>query len=326
MRAVERSAVLLWCGVALFVGALVLDTWRAGAFFLRQAMLVSAVLFVLGLVGLIVAVARAPEGARRFSPVSLLLTALAIVVVVEGAGFVVLARKGYSADVGQFVRIREQHPFGPAQFDRGADSAILMTLTHGSGIAVERTMYPLDVTPSQAQLVAAEQLIEHSRHNAARFADYQADRATLGYTVAAAELAGDDTPSIEHLLNPEYMKDDRLVDPERPEGLVFQTLRSGEKKLVAIMYMTRPGQHGPQVGGPLTRWHWHPWSPACLDKFGILVEKRVNGRCRKGLSEGPTSEMLHVWLVDQAFGAFSHLMGAPGEGAPATMQDHSMHH
>lgn len=327
MRAFERSAILVASGITLLTTALMLDTWRAGRFHVGWSLLGSAVLVGLGLVGLLVAAFRTPaEPSRRDSRPALVIAALLALVIGQFAGFAVLASKGYSSVVGQFVRIRQQQPFGPAQFDRGPDGAIHMTLTHGSGVAVERTMYPLDLSPSAEHIAAAAHLVRISREAATQFSDFETARTILGFSVESAALEGDDDPSVEHLVNPHNMMDDKLLDPNYPESLVFRFLPTGEKQLVAIMYMTRPGQHGPQVGGPLTRWHWHPTAPGCMDEFGVVRARKVNDRCAAGLSGGPTSEMIHVWLVEHSMGVFSHLMGASGVGGAGAAGGHEGHH
>lgn len=327
MASEGRSALTILSGLAIMVCALLLDTWRAGAFQLRWALLASAVLVTIGVVDLVVAAMRASAAAgRRVSPEVLTSGALMAVILVALVGFGVLERQGLSPNLGQFLRIREHQPFGPAQFSRASDGAIHMAMKHGSGVAVERTMYPLDVTPNANELVAAQRLVESTRQAASQFADFERARTEQGFSIAAAELEGDDTPTLEHLVNPQNMMDDKLLDPNFPESLVFQFTPSGEKRLVAIMYMTRPGQNGPQVGGPLTRWHWHPTAPACMDEFGILRQRKVNDACPPGLSSGPTSEMLHVWLLDHPFGVFAHLMGPPGQMVPGEPMRHDGHH
>lgn len=313
------AALLSWLGVAILTGTLVLDTWRPGQYFLRPGLLGGGVMLLAGLALLLHAVTRrtAPAGPRWPARLAVL---AALGVAIGAAGFWLLNRRGYTPSPAQFLRIREHQPFGPIQFTRGADGAYHLTMVHGSGIAIERTMFPLDATPTAAHLEAANDLVHRTRAAAVRFADFDRARQELGFTIAAAELEGDDSPTVEHLVNPEYMRDDRLLDPDHPESLVFQFLANGEKRLVAVMFMTRPGEHGPQVGGPLTRWHWHPQAPACMDEFGILAARKERGRCPPGLSDGPTTEMLHVWLVDHSLGVFSHLMGAPGS------DPHAGHH
>jgi len=37
------------------------------------------------------------------------------------------------------------------------------------------------------------------------------------------------------------------------------------------MYIMPPGQHGPQIGGPLTRWHYHFRIGFAATKTGSLA-------------------------------------------------------
>lgn len=320
MRLAGVAALLAWSGAAILTGTLVLDTWRPGQFFLLAGLILGTALVFAGLGVLLWASLRSGADGARWSA---RLAALASLGVLAGIfGFGVLKSRGYAPAPAQFVQARVQQPFGPAQFSRGPDGALHITMVHGSGVAIERTLFPLDATPNAEQLEAAHALVDRTRLAAARFSDFEVARTQLGFTIAAAELEGDDSPSIEHLVNPDNMRDSRLLDPDHPESLVYQFLPTGEKRLVAVMYMTRPGQHGPQFGGSLTRWHWHPEAPACMDEFGILAARKENGRCPAGLSSGPTSEMLHVWLVDHSLGVFAHLMGTGGDGAAGSHAGH----
>ena len=55
------------------------------------------------------------------------------------------------------------------------------------------------------------------------------------------------------------MQDNAILDPDRPESLVFDTTVA-TKKLVAAMYMGTPGMtlaDVPDIGGTLTQWHIH---------------------------------------------------------------------
>jgi len=105
-----------------------------------------------------------------------------------------------------------------------------------------------------------------------------------------------------HYFNTAYTRDGRILDPERPESLVYLGMPDGTAKLVGVLYrMPSPDQPGPRVGGPLTVWHAH--DNLCTAN-GRVAGKLSNGRCTSGTLT-PTPEMLHVWVVENPNGVFS---------------------
>ena len=130
----------------------------------------------------------------------------------------------------------------------------------------------------------------------ARFGDLEAAKADGYYEVAPPRNG------LVHYLNSAYNRDGRILDPERPESLIYLEMTDGTWMLVGAMYrMPAPDQPGPRVGGPLTAWHSH--NNLCRAE-GRVVAVAVDGACRKGVL-GPTPEMLHVWLVENPDGVFS---------------------
>jgi hypothetical protein len=165
-----------------------------------------------------------------------------------------------------------------------------MAETHGHG----------EVAVSAAELLAAAKLVSDVRASASRFED-------IG--VALAEGYAQSTPGVSgfpHFHNPVYASDGRLLDPARPESLVYYRSPAGGMRLVGVMFLAPAGQKGPQIGGPLTVWHNH--EDLCYD--GPRVAARAsNGACPAGMTyRAETVEMLHVWLVDNPGGVFAHEM------------------
>lgn len=110
-----------------------------------------------------------------------------------------------------------------------------------------------------------------------------------------------------HYVNEEYIVDGVLLDPERPEFLMYYDTPQGKRLVGYMFYVTEPDAHGPQFGGPLTVWHFHTWNQRiCLLK-GLLAVARpdASGRCELGASAWRSPEMLHVWLVDHPGGHFA---------------------
>jgi hypothetical protein len=132
---------------------------------------------------------------------------------------------------------------------------------------------------------------------------------------------GDGGTGVEHYVNLGFMADDTILDPDKPESLVFDT-RVSPKRLVAAMYMATPGAtlaSVPDIGGPLTQWHIH--NNLCFNAQGHVAGlTRADGSCAGNLQKGPLTPMVHVW-IDKAHpcGQFAALEGigggqiAPGE-------------
>ena len=118
----------------------------------------------------------------------------------------------------------------------------------------------------------------------------------------------------EHYQNRAFVFDDKILDPDRPEFLMYRDTPRG-KLLVGFMYFTRTlEEHGPMPGGSLAPWHYHPWNGRgyCAEG-GILPVSRPDGqgRCPKGERVSRSAEMLHVWFVDHPLGPYADAMLFP---------------
>ena len=126
---------------------------------------------------------------------------------------------------------------------------------------------------------------------------------------------GDGVTGTEHFLNREFMADDVMLDPTRPESLVFDVDRAtGERTLSAAMFMTTPGMtldDVPDIGGALTQWHIH--NNLCFNATG-QVGGLVNaeGECGNDLVRGEERPMIHVWIRQHPCGPFAALEGVGG--------------
>ena len=134
--------------------------------------------------------------------------------------------------------------------------------------------------PTEEQARAAQKLVDETRAGIARFADTN-----------AATLAGYQPDNVQttaywnyvHYVNWNEVNSDTVLDPSRPESLLYgQTDNNGWVLIGAMYVMPRAGMPGPAVGGCLTNWHADPaW----------------NGK--------DSPEMLHVWTVDMPGGHFT---------------------
>jgi hypothetical protein len=147
---------------------------------------------------------------------------------------------------------------------------------------------PIGVTegePTASERAAAEELLGEIERNRRRWRDHASARAE-GYEPTPRARGQRN----KHWQNRALVRDGRILDPRKPEGLVFR-----DGRLVAVVFRTPAGEEAPQPGGPLMVWHAH--EPACADE-------PQGQACRRA------PKMLHVWFNgDEA--AFDTAEGRP---------------
>ena len=151
--------------------------------------------------------------------------------------------------------------------------------------------------PTAEERAAADRLVQATREGVARFADIAVAEAA-GYRVATPFAFYGARAA--HFHNPRYGRDGRLLDPERPEDLIYLKTDDGRLVLLGVMYLAPIGQ-GPVTGGPLTRWHAH--EDLCASPDGV-APSLPTGECPAG-TRPIGVEMLHVWVVDHPDGPFA---------------------
>lgn len=175
---------------------------------------------------------------------------------------------------------------------------------HGAGaVPGPGTVLPAThaVEPTPEQLDAAADLHDETVAALARYAD-PAVAAADGYEVAG--IAGLDY----HASNEAYQHDGRILDPERPETLVYAAGPSGPVLLGAMFQMPGFGEAGPAIGGPLTVWHGHEQICFSLVPPGLTGIVSPLGGCPVGSLAIPrTVEMMHVWTAPGAPQPFGDL-------------------
>ena len=151
--------------------------------------------------------------------------------------------------------------------------------------------------PTIEQVAAASELAAATRLATARYRNL-ADALAAGY-----ELPRPGTGTDVHLENKAFQKDGRILDPQRPEMLVY-AIDGGRATLLGVVFvMERAGEPGPEPGGPITRWHAHNICLTALPPgFGIVTPF---GSCPALSLSVTTPEMMHVWVVDSPDGAFA---------------------
>jgi hypothetical protein len=154
--------------------------------------------------------------------------------------------------------------------------------------------------PTSAQVAAANQLVADSRRGLARFADLR-DARRAGY--APHERV---PRSLKHYFKAAYVIDGRVLDPTRPEGLLYAHTTRGPVLVAAVYMMNRAGEPGREVGGCLTPWHVHHDLCSSDPAKGLISGVRTrSGSCPPGQVPWAAPPFLHVWTIDFPGGPFA---------------------
>ena len=118
---------------------------------------------------------------------------------------------------------------------------------------------------------------------------------------AAGYRPGSDVGGSSHWMNQRYVDAGYVMDPHRPQGLVYANTKHGPVLLGAMFQMKHIGQFGPDPGGPLTAWHQH--ENICVTpiffEFSLMTPFAT---CPLGAIDISVPPMLHVWIVDNPTG------------------------
>ncbi|HVM20486.1 MAG TPA: hypothetical protein VM307_11040 [Egibacteraceae bacterium] len=157
--------------------------------------------------------------------------------------------------------------------------------------------------PPRPVATAADRLVSRTRRHAGRYGDV----ATA--TAAGYRSIGDAITGYEHYVHPARTASARILDPRRPESLVYR-VEGSRRRLVSVMYILPPGStmaDVPDLGDQRAAWHLH--EDLCWDDDGRVAGLLVDGRCVPSGRHVVTPPMLHVWLIDHPCGPFAGLNG-----------------
>lgn len=211
------------------------------------------------------------------------------------------------------------HEHGEAGHTHDTETASGATHTHTAS-AVAPVPYDPEGTidlggvpgVSPEQQAAAESLVRSTIADLPQWED-----------TAVAEAAGyrsihDSGTGVEHYINAEFQEDDTVLDPNKPESLVY-AVEGDERRLVAAMYMLDRGlplEDVPDYGGALMQWHVH--DNLCYTEDGRVagVTAGAEGECPEGLFKPEPTPMIHVWIEPHPCGPFAALEGIAGGTIP----------
>jgi len=248
-------------------------------------------LVAVGLAGALATLVLEARGVRpRSTPARLGIAGAAVVLaLVAGTTGVWAAGAGGHAD----HQAAAAHVHGDAVAAGAAVGSGAPEHTHGPNL-------PPVAAASDDERARAEALWKASVAGAERWRD-PAAAAAAGFRFK--DEAGRGRPvRFLHVPNPAWRADGRVLDPARPETLVYWN-GPDRLTLVGVMYTAARGTHGPTVGGPITRWHTHEScrDPATRAKLG----RPVDGACPTGQVHRRSGEMMHVWFTDDLATAFA---------------------
>jgi hypothetical protein len=132
---------------------------------------------------------------------------------------------------------------------------------------------------------------------------------------------GDGFSGTEHYVHWDWINDGVILDPSRPESLVYRVEPDGRRVLEAVMFVL-PKQYTldntPDIGGKLTQFHVHDslcFTNSKAPQFRRYV--RLDGSCITPLVKELTTPMIHVWIRPNRCGPFAPIGGfAGGEVKP----------
>lgn len=175
--------------------------------------------------------------------------------------------------------------------------------THGAGPGGSRShgAPPSASTATPEQQAAAAKLFRDVKASLARYSNVGAAQAAGYRRVTPYRFLGWGPA---HFHNMALNRDDRWLDPARPEALAYMKLRNGDHVLLGAMFVA-PKDMGPRPGGPITAWHVH--ENLCVKPDGGVALPRGPGKCPEGsFFVGDAVEMIHVWTFDHPDGPFAH--------------------
>lgn len=170
-------------------------------------------------------------------------------------------------------------------------------------------------SPSVQDLYGASALVTDTKRDLRGFANLEAARA------AGFSPHHNRPENIKHYFNPEFILDDRVLDPTRPEGLMYAHTDRGPVLVAAVWMMRHEGEPGDAVGGCLTGWHAHdnlcsPEHAVRREPFdggsgyipakGLIIGTRQHdGSCPEGQAPLRAPAMMHTWVVNNVGGPFA---------------------
>ena len=182
--------------------------------------------------------------------------------------------------------------------NRGLAAVAVSFLVLGSvaGAGPHRGHKPADCRPTHAQRTAATDFVRAVKVGTYRYVDVK--QAVLdGYA-----SDGKPTNAVMHYDSKGARSDGVVLDPKRPESLVYTNTYEGPRLIGVLFSMGGSKRPGPRFGGCLTEWHSHTM---CKPPVGP-TRPATEGTCPAGSEMKRTGDMIHTWVVPMRGGPYAH--------------------
>ncbi len=142
--------------------------------------------------------------------------------------------------------------------------------------------------PTPVQTLGAMQYVQATSAAVARYQNLDAAKADGYFAITSTDYP------VVHYLNPKYMNNNDMLDPEHVDSLVYATTPNGPVLVAAMYLMPRASEAGPMPYGCLVQWHAH--TNLCTSTTTHQIAGLAP--CPAGtVADGPTPVMSHVWQV-----------------------------
>jgi hypothetical protein len=157
---------------------------------------------------------------------------------------------------------------------------------------------PSDAAATLQDFEAAAAFAQATRAGIAKYADVSAAIAD-GYKPEGPALGAK-----RHFGSAANKKDGVILDPARPEMLVYGVDGDRYVLLGAVYQMEDAGEPGPAFAGRLAQWHAHNICATVLPPSFSLVSPF--GSCPLASVDVTIPEMIHVWTIDNPRGPYAN--------------------
>jgi hypothetical protein len=155
-----------------------------------------------------------------------------------------------------------------------------------------------EVPVTAEQLASAAAFTAHVSTSIAKYEDIRVAMAA-GYFQLTQDLPG----IAAHFMNAKYNSDGILMDPEKPEFLLYTKRLDGTWRLVGAMFSSeKVTPEPPSFFGPLDAWHLH--ENLCFTPNAVSIKPNA-AEC-PGVFVKDTPWNLHVWTAPGGAGVFAH--------------------
>jgi hypothetical protein len=207
-------------------------------------------------------------------------------------------------------------PEGPPRYARRAlpfdpkwkqESTRIIKKPKSTGMVIwEVSGFDPEVKPTPEQRAASAKLIESCYESAQRHGWFNLKKGLAdGFWLPSSDPY--------HFRNTEFITDGAVLDPDRPEVLMYYKTPQG-RQLAGFMFIAESRYaRGPQIAGPLSIWHYHVWrgKQCVVDQVNPIGIFPAGVKCPEGIGYSRSFEMMHVWLMDRPGGPFATAMAIP---------------